>query len=251
MIGKVIGQGTRPMVCTPLVGENYEQLMEQLQQVLEKKPDIIEWRADFFTDLADTKAVLKVADAIKKSAGSMPILFTIRSKQEGGQPTTLTAKNIIELDAEVCRKTNIEYVDCELSTSPDLIKYLRKVSLDTKTKIVGSFHNFNFTPSHEEIVSKLAEAEKQNFDVAKVAVMPQRLEDVLTLLGATLEAKQKLSIPLITMSMGKYGAISRMVGGVFGSSLSFAVGSKSSAPGQVPIKDLNIVLDIMNRTLNG
>ena len=71
----------------------------------------------------------------------------------------------------------------------------------------------------------------------------------MTLLAATFEASQSLlDIPLISMSMGPYGSISRMVGGVFGSALTFAVGKSSSAPGQMPIEELRAVLATVRRS---
>jgi 3-dehydroquinate dehydratase-1 len=42
-----------------------------------------------------------------------------------------------------------------------------------------------------------------------------------------------------------------MVGGVFGSSLSFAIGEGSSAPGQMPIADLKDVYAIIARARGG
>lgn len=248
---KLIGEGTRPLVCAPLVGTNQEVIAEQLNQVLKKNPDILEWRADFFKQIADTKAVITVAKQIKAVAGATPIIFTIRSVREGGQSISLSDRQAIELNAEICRQTEIEYVDCELSNVTEDIKYLREVATGYGTKIIGSFHNFQLTPSREELNSKFNAAVQHQLDVAKVAVMPQNLEDVLTLLSVTNEAKQRLSIPLITMSMGKYGALSRLIGGIFGSSLTFAVGAKSSAPGQVPIEDVKTVLDILDRSLGG
>ena len=53
------------------------------------------------------------------------------------------------------------------------------------------------------------------------------------------------------MSMGPLGSVTRMVGGVFGSALSFAVGAGSSAPGQMPIADLNAVYDVIRRARGG
>jgi 3-dehydroquinate dehydratase-1 len=49
------------------------------------------------------------------------------------------------------------------------------------------------------------------------------------------------------MSMGPLGSVTRMIGGVFGSSLSFAVGEASSAPGQIPIADLHAVYAVIRR----
>ncbi len=77
--------------------------------------------------------------------------------------------------------------------------------------------------------------------------MPRDRGDVLTLLAATDEANRKARIPLISMSMGPLGSVTRMIGGVFGSSLSFAVGEGSSAPGQIPIADLNAIYDVIRR----
>jgi 3-dehydroquinate dehydratase I len=84
-------------------------------------------------------------------------------------------------------------------------------------------------------------------DVAKVAVMPRDRADVLTLFAATSQAEAKARIPLISMSMGPLGSVTRMIGGVFGSTLSFAVGEGSSAPGQIPIADLNVVFAVLRR----
>ena len=47
------------------------------------------------------------------------------------------------------------------------------------------------------------------------------------------------------------GAVTRMVGGLFGSSLSFAVGEAASAPGQMPIADLAAVYEIIRRARGG
>ena len=100
-------------------------------------------------------------------------------------------------------------------------------------------------------VQRFQEAERLGGDVGKVAVMPRDRADVLTLLAATAQADAKARIPLISMSMGPLGSVTRMVGGVFGSSLSFAVGAGSSAPGQMPIADLNAVYDVIRRARGG
>ncbi len=70
---------------------------------------------------------------------------------------------------------------------------------------------------------------------------------MLSLLAATAQAHAKARIPLISMSMGPLGSVTRMIGGVFGSSLSFAIGEGSSAPGQIPIADLNAVFAVLRR----
>ena len=94
-------------------------------------------------------------------------------------------------------------------------------------------------------------AERLGGDVAKVAVMPQGLQDVLTLLGATHTASQTVGLPLISMSMGPLGAVTRMVGGLFGSGLTYGVCAAASAPGQVPIEELRSVLGTVRKAVLG
>jgi 3-dehydroquinate dehydratase-1 len=49
------------------------------------------------------------------------------------------------------------------------------------------------------------------------------------------------------MSMGGLGAISRIVGWMYGSSVTFAVGKSSSAPGQVPIGELRKIIQLTKK----
>ncbi|SFL30702.1 type I 3-dehydroquinate dehydratase [Pelosinus propionicus] len=248
-MGKVIGEGTQPLICTPLVGRNQEIVLAELAIILEKMPDIIEWRADFFERIANTDEVIALTNAMKKIAGDVPIIFTIRSIREGGQIISLSDREAIELSAAICKNTSVEYVDCELSNLPEHFQKLCKIAKQNSTKVIASFHNFTCTPRKEILEQKFRQAEEYGADVAKVAVMPTSVEDVLTLLSATLEAKKKLKIPVISMSMGGLGALTRMFGGVFGSTVSFAVGENSSAPGQVPIDDLKTVFQIVKKSM--
>ncbi len=117
--------------------------------------------------------------------------------------------------------------------------------------MIASFHDFQQTPSAAEIVARLVTMEEAGADIAKVAVTPRAIDDVLTLLGATLAGSRQIRLPIISVSMGPYGSLSRLFGWTFGSSVTFAVGDKASAPGQVAIEDLRIVLDILRRSLAG
>ena len=58
--------------------------------------------------------------------------------------------------------------------------------------------------------------------MAKIAVMPQSREDVMTLMEATMEADHSLDIPVVTMSMGRLGVLSRLAGTLTGSAMTFA-----------------------------
>ena len=99
--------------------------------------------------------------------------------------------------------------------------------------------------------SQFLAAERLGADVAKVAVMPTKVQDVLDLLAATDRARQTINIPLISMSMGGIGSLSRIMGWVYGSAATFAVGKSSSAPGQIAIEDLRSSLAIVRKAVLG
>jgi 3-dehydroquinate dehydratase-1 len=247
--GKPLGSGRFPCICTPLVGRTHAQVLAELALVLPKQPDLLEWRVDFFTAIDNLTAVLELAAAIRAAAGRIPVLFTRRSTAEGGEPIPLSEEQVVTLMAAVCASGTVDLVDFEMNNDPAHIALVRAAAHAHGVQLLLSFHNFQSTPAQEVLCQRFAQAQALGADVAKIAVMPQRLEDVLAVLAATLESSQKLNIPLASMSMGGYGALTRLVGGMFGSAMSFAVGAAASAPGQVPIEDLNTVLAILQKSL--
>lgn len=249
--GLPIAGGKFPLICTPLVGRTLDKLMAELDVVLPKKPDVLEWRVDFFEQIGDTARVIAAASAIKSKAGEIPLLFTRRSTIEGGEKIALSEAQVITMYTAVCESKSIDLIDYEMANDAADIAQVRAAAKANGIKLVLSFHNFSYTPGLETLAAKFLMADQLGADVAKVAVMPRDLDDVLTLLVATREASKRLRIPLISMAMGPLGAVTRMVGGVFGSSLSFAVGAAASAPGQVPIEDLNAVLAVLQKSMGG
>ena len=95
----------------------------------------------------------------------------------------------------------------------------------------------------EELVSR---AQEMGADVAKIAVMPQSREDVMTLMEATMEADHSLDIPVVTMSMGRLGVLSRLAGTLTGSAMTFASVGEASAPGQIPIEQMRVFCQLLS-----
>ncbi len=247
--GKPVAGGKEPLICTPLVARDEQSVLRELAAVCAKRPDLIEWRVDFFAGIADTARVVALARAIRDEAGSVPIIFTRRSTREGGEPTGMSEEQVLALYEAVCAARCVDFVDCEMSSDPSHFQSALQAAHGAGAQLIASFHDFQQTPSAEEIVARFVAMERAGADIAKVAVMPRAIDDVLTLLGATLEGNRRIKLPIISMSMGAYGSLSRLFGWTFGSSVTFAVGDKASAPGQVPIEDLRVVLDILQCSL--
>jgi len=246
---QILGSDKEPLVCAPLVGTHEAAISRELAVIVPKHPDLIEWRVDFFSDIADTARVVKLGRTIKHQVGRIPVILTRRSTREGGHPISLNEDQVFELYAALCRAGCVDLFDYELSVGEYYFQQAVALSEETELKLIASFHNFQETPSREDLVAKFVAMEQAGADVAKIAVMAKEPRDVLTLLEATSIARDTIALPIISLSMGAYGSLSRLFGWVFGSSVSFAVGEKSSAPGQVPMEQLNTVLEILRAAL--
>jgi 3-dehydroquinate dehydratase-1 len=236
--GRQLGCHDRALVCTPLVGRSSAALRAELGAIVPKAPDLIEWRVDFFDAIADLDQVLAAAAQLRAMSGSIPIVLTRRAVHEGGEAIALDEDGVVDLYAALCASGDIDAVDYELSQPEHQRRRVRAVSQAYGVRMIVSSHDFHATPPVEAMLETLLRAGRAGADVAKLAVMPRQPADVLRLLEATVLASTALDIPLITMSMGSLGAMTRIFGWRYGSSVSFAAGQRRSAPGQLPIEAL-------------
>ena len=245
--GKTLAGGRLPAVCAPLVARTRAALAAEAAAVAALQPDLLEWRVDFFERIGDTAEVLEAARAVQQAAGDIPVLFTRRAQWEGGQTIGLAEPQVLALYEAVAASGTVAAMDFEMGNAAADVQQVRALTRRHGLALVLSFHDFQRTPADAELDARFDQAQRLQADVAKVAVMPQSLEDVHRLLGATLRASERLAIPVISMSMGGLGAVTRLCGGAFGSALTFAVGSAASAPGQVPIADVRAAVAVLQR----
>lgn len=227
----------KPQICIPLTGKNLEEIEVQLEVIIPKEPDMIELRADYLSNISDVNDVIKVINSIVYQT-DIPLLFTIRSSREGGESIALNELEVLDLLKVVCSKTNIYMIDYELESKHEYVEKLLNHAKVQEKKVILSYHNFNKTPVNEELVEKILLMEQLGADHTKVAVMPNSQADVFRLLELTRKLTSELNIPITTMSMGEIGKVSRALGWIYGSRITFAVGAKSSAPGQIEIEAL-------------
>jgi 3-dehydroquinate dehydratase-1 len=244
-LGGDTGAAAPPLICAPLVGATREALVAEARAAAARRPDLVEWRVDFFAGIGDAGEVVDVARAIREAAGA-PLLFTRRAAREGGRPVPISEARVGELYAAVCAAACVDAVDCELA-SPEVAR-VREAARSGGRALVLSFHDLERTPPAGALARAFDEAERLGADLAKVAVTPAAPEDVLALLAATLEADRRLRIPVAGISMGELGAVTRVAGWAFGSALTFAVaGGGASAPGQLPIDELRAAIALLRR----
>ena len=242
--GVTLGEG-RPKICIPLVGNNCVALKQEIEAVRKLDADLVEWRGDCFLGIMEddlrSEAMKMICSALPKT----PVLFTFRTIHEGGS-MDVSWQEYLELNKKVVQSKMVDLIDVESRGDEDVVKSLISYAKDEGVFVIASNHDFRRTPSLQEMERRLLEQQALGADIAKIAVMPESKQDVLTLLQVTERMSKASSIPIITMSMAADGLISRLVGEVFGSCLTFGSAVEASAPGQIPADELRIVLDIIH-----
>lgn len=238
-----------PKICVPIVGVSKEDILSEAKTFDSIPVDVVEWRVDWFEGVSDLSQVLDVLKQLRDILGDTPLLFTFRTSKEGGE-RAIEPQAYAQLNIQAAQSGYVDLVDVEAFTGDDIVKTIIEGVHAAGVKVVASNHDFFKTPDKDTIVSRMRKMQDLGADVPKIAVMPQSKEDVLTLLSATEEmVRLYADRPIITMSMGGTGVISRLCGEVFGSALTFGAAKKASAPGQMGVRDLNTVLTLLHGAL--
>lgn len=239
-----IGKGI-PKICIPIIRTTKEAILKEAQNIRRLPADIVEWRADWFENVADIEKVKEVLASLRKALGDIPLLFTFRTEDEGGE-RAIAEEGYIALNKAVIESGQADIIDIQMfAGAEDMIAYAHARGV----KALASNHDFCGTPAAAEIVARLRKMQSLGADIAKIAVMPQSKRDVLALLEATEEmSRHGNKTPIVTVSMGKEGVISRLCGEAFGSAITFGSAEKASAPGQMHAEDVKTVLEILHKS---
>lgn len=243
-----LGEG-KPKICVPIVGTTSDAIAEEAKAFHSIPADIAEWRADWYDDVFDTGKVIQTAKRLRETLGDTPILFTFRTSKEGGEKE-ISSEDYEALIIAAAESGFVDAVDVEAFTGDEIVKKIIAKAHSINVKVVASNHDFYQTPDKDEIIRRLCMMRELGADIPKIAVMPQSKKDVLTLLSATLSmSEQYPDCPIITMSMGKTGLVSRLMSETFGSALTFGAAAKASAPGQPSVHDLSEILTMIHQNL--
>lgn len=238
-----IGTG-KPKVCLPIVGRTDLEIFEQAQSFEKYHYDLVELRIDYYQDVLDFKAVRALLKKLRMIL-TCPILFTCRTLKEGGE---------IEIDEEkyalllmtACLSENVDLIDVELTENTFLVFRIIEMAHQQNIKVILSKHDFQGTPQTPVIKNILERMEALGADIFKIAYMPLSKKDVVRLLDITMEMSEKLNKPIVSMSMGEMGKISRICGELTGSAITFASAKQASAPGQIHVDDMQILLEAIH-----
>lgn len=243
-----IGTGA-PKVIVPIVGKTREEILAKGKELASIPLHVVEWRVDFYEDVFQIPQVLETLKGLRAALGETPILFTFRTLKEGGEKE-ISMEDYTALNKAVAQSGDADAIDVEIFSGDQVVlENIANIHAAGKV-VVGSNHDFHKTPSQADLIYRLRKMQDMGADIPKIAVMPQNKADVLTLLASTEEMYRCYADrPIITMSMSATGVISRLCGEVFGSSMTFGAVGQVSAPGQIPVEQLNAATEIIHNAL--
>ncbi|WP_018969940.1 type I 3-dehydroquinate dehydratase [Rubritalea marina] len=191
--------------------------------------DIVEFRLDGL--ISEITKVREQLLSLKSSR--LQTLITARCPSEGGV-AELSQEQRGQLIVGLSPFAN--FVDIELANL-EAMSESAELARSNGALIVASAHNFNLTPSDEEIRASIRRAIDLGADMVKIAVMHKSLDDMYRCAKIMQEGH-----PIATsfMGMGSLGPVSRVLYSQLGSLLNYGfLGAKETAPGQWPAKLLS------------
>jgi 3-dehydroquinate dehydratase-1 len=247
----VIGEG-RLKTIVPITGATADEAIAQARTIgASAQTDVVEFRVDFLDIALEAGKVATLGPTIAEQLHGKPLIVTFRTKAEGGN------KAIADQDYAVLYETLLkahfaDLIDVEMFRSEPVVRRLVAAAHEAGAFVVMSSHDFSATPPAAELVVRLRRQQELGADVLKLAMMPRDPGDVLELLRATWEmASRYAERPMMTMSMGGTGVVSRLAGEIFGSAMSFGMIGRASAPGQVEVDRLAGVVNLIHGSLTG
>ncbi len=243
--------GEKPLICAPVISEDEKGIIDDCRVIKKAPVDIIEWRADYFRECRNHIRIKEVFGNIREVCGDIPVIFTYRMRDEGGEscsePVSIeeyTALIKCAADTGCADLMDIQVMSVENSKcekAADIISAVHAKGV----KVIASNHHFDMTPDDDEMKRLFKIMHDTGADILKLAVMPQNNTDVIRLMAVTDYVSGIYPEPVITMSMGKTGIISRMSGSLTGSAVTFASVKGESAPGQISAYKLAEILGIV------
>jgi 3-dehydroquinate dehydratase-1 len=241
-----IGAGI-PKICVPITAVSREAIYREGENAYAAGADLVEWRADFYEDLFQEKEVTETLKGLQKILGETPLLFTIRTKAEGGN-CSVSTEDYVRLNQAAAKSGCVDLIDVEVFGAKEAKMALISSIHESGTCAIASSHDFVKTDAPETLLKRFQEMDTTGADILKMAVMPQQFEDVAAIMQTTAKmAKEFTAKPLVSMAMGSIGAISRIAGESFGSSVTFGTVGAASAPGQFPMNELQMMLKILHQ----
>jgi len=193
---------------------------------------LLELRVDLFHKLNPSYII----DQIKRrKLLKIPLLLTLRNQKKEGAIKTFSDELKMQIITDALAL--VDMIDIELS-SP-LLKQVVARARNFKVKVIVSSHHLQGMP--RDLESMYSRVKSMEADIVKIAARANSFGDLMTMLAFTHRHRKHA---LITMCLGPWGALSRLVLPAAGSQYTYTFLNKPTASGQVDVVTLKSHLKV-------
>ncbi|MFO7867759.1 MAG: type I 3-dehydroquinate dehydratase [Bacteroidales bacterium] len=167
------------------------------------------------------------------------------SKSESNLIATCRPEFVSDKERIILLQTAIEngaaYVDIEIDATDEVKQALIPFAQSHTCQVIISYHNYESTPSVEELEVLIKQGFDEKADIVKIATTAQTVQD-----SARLLSLYQTERPLVALAMGEEGKITRVANIALGSPFTFASLSSETitAPGQLTVDEMKPFLKI-------
>lgn len=221
-----------PKICVVITASDTTEALERLTEIASQGPELIEIRFDYMEAPGDPRIIRDSTD--------LPLIATNRRRDQGGYSMMSEPDRVaVILDAV---EAGFDYADLELNT-------LDLDELGSRVKAVGgslaiSHHDFQGTPSAEELRETMSRMVERGADVCKIIGTAQSPRDNLTYLNLFGSHRKG---GLVCFGMGRDGILSRVLSPLMGGEFTYASSHAGgeSAPGQLTLAEMREIYRLM------
>ena len=254
--------GQRPNLAANLVqgrhsyflSLTYPDLTQALPHIeeLTEGVDALELRADLLRSQKDYESIGQVIPsasyvrsqiAVLRRVTSLPIVFTVRTKSQGGAFPDTAVQEAADL-LGLALRMGVEYVDVEITLPDGVLK-----SLSTSqgySHIIASYHDWTGALKWDgPVVKEKYEVAAMRGDIVKIVGKATSLKDNFALYDFVSEIRARPgSKPVIAVNMGVEGQMSRILNSTF-SPVSHPLLPNKAAPGQLSFREIQQALHLI------
>ena len=153
----------KPKVIVPIVAATAQGILEKAREFRAHALDVVEWRVDFYEDVFQLPKVLSTLKGLREILGETPILFTFRTRKEGGEKE-IDMEAYTALNTAVAQSGDADAVDVEVFSGDEVVRRNIQAIHAAGKAVVGSNHDFGGTPDKADLLFRLRKMQELGAD---------------------------------------------------------------------------------------
>ena len=240
-------------IAIPIESDDLNINKKIIESALDKNPDLIEFRFDYINEAElITHSLLK--ELMSTLPPKIPIIFTFRRKQEGGQYDLSRNERLDVLRHLI--EVKPDYLDIEINSESEILKVVIDLAYDNKVNLIFSYHDFEKSVTYEEtaeILNKFDEKLKHelsidgykiNGSIFKIISTAEVIDDTVQVLNICIKLSRQ-DKKFVCFAMGEVGLLSRILCVKFGSLWTYGSLEEKTAPGQIRIEKIREIHQLL------